>query len=49
MSELPRLPARFVWMGVAGGPEAQVLGQRFVLRPIFNDGSVVAAIAEERS
>ncbi|HVS30297.1 MAG TPA: hypothetical protein VMS98_02480 [Thermoanaerobaculia bacterium] len=47
--ELGGLPARFVWMGVAGTAEAQVLEERFSLRMIFNDGRVVAALAEEKS
>jgi len=47
--ELPRLPRRFVWVGVTGTIEAQTLERRFQLRPIFSDGPVVAVLAEEKA
>ncbi|MEO6488079.1 MAG: hypothetical protein ABIO78_09090 [Thermoanaerobaculia bacterium] len=48
-TELPGLPRRFVWVGVAGTPEAAALARRFNLRMIFNEGPVVAALAEEKA
>ena len=48
-TELPRLPARFIWVGVEGTAEAKALAGRFRLSPIFRQGAVVAAVAEEKA